>query len=208
LTPHRHPAVILAGGLGSRMGGADKALLQLGGQALIGHSLARLALQCGQVAVNANGDPARFAGFGLPVLPDSVAGYPGPLAGVLAAMDWAADMGFAQVVTVAGDTPFFPTTLAARLTEHARPDAPSLALLLSPEPRAQPAFGPWPVSLRQGLRADLRGGMRKMRLWADACGATYAPFDDDSAAFFNINTPDDLCTAEALLARLTAAQKA
>ena len=100
--------VVLAGGLATRMGGGDKALLPLGGRSLLAHVLARLERQVGAMALNANGDAARFAEYDLPVLADSIAGYPGPLAGVLAGLDWAATQGADAIVTVAADTPFFP----------------------------------------------------------------------------------------------------
>ena len=114
------PGVILAGGLATRMGGGDKCLLELASRPLLAHVIERLAPQAGPLALNANGDPARFAPFGLPVLPDSVPGFPGPLAGVLAGLDWAQALGAAQIVTVAADTPFFPTDLVARLQAGTR----------------------------------------------------------------------------------------
>lgn len=103
--------VILAGGLATRMGGGDKALLSVGGQTLLHRVIHRLQPQVAGIAVNANGDAARFDGFGLPVLPDSINGFPGPLAGVLAGLDWAAEQGAESIVTVAADTPFFPANL-------------------------------------------------------------------------------------------------
>ncbi|MEC3862715.1 molybdenum cofactor guanylyltransferase MobA [Mesobacterium sp. TK19101] len=195
------PAVILAGGQGSRMGGADKALLNLGGVPLLRHVLDRLAPQVGQVALNANGDPARFQAFGLPVLPDSVAGFPGPLAGVLAAMDWAAGLGAAQVVTVAADTPFFPRDLVARLAQAAGAGVALAAVEVADRGVLRhPTFGLWPVTLRDDLREALEGGTRKVRAFADAHGASDAvvpagAFDP----FFNINRAEDLARAEAML---------
>ena len=124
--------IVLAGGLGTRMGGADKALLPLGGRPMLAHCLQRLAPQVDRIAISANGEPARLAGFGLPVLADSVPGYPGPLAGVLAAMDWAAEAGAGGVVSLAADTPFAPADLAdtgrfcdGRQSRCAGPDAAS-----------------------------------------------------------------------------------
>ena len=107
--------VILAGGRATRMGGGDKGLRMLGGQSLMDRVIARLAPQCGAMALNANGDPARFGDLGLPVLSDSLPDHPGPLAGVLAGLDWAAQMGVPAIVTAAADTPFFPNDLVARL---------------------------------------------------------------------------------------------
>lgn len=193
--------VILAGGLASRMGGGDKCLIRVGGARLIDHVVGRLGPQVAGLALNANGDPARFAGLGLPVLPDGVGGHPGPLAGVLAGLDWAAASGAKAIVTAAGDTPFFPRDLVARLRAEASPSG--LALAASPDRdgrlRRHPVFGLWPVALREDLRAALAGGVRKIVLWTDGHGAGVAafasrPFDP----FFNINTPADVAAAEAL----------
>ena len=125
------PGVILAGGLATRMGGGDKGLKVVAGKRLLDHVIARLVPQCGPLAINANGDPARFAEFGLPVLADSLPDYPGPLAGVLAGLDWAAGLGAEAIVTVAADTPFFPADLVARLQAAAGPSG--LALAASPD---------------------------------------------------------------------------
>lgn len=192
------PGVILAGGRATRMGGGDKCLLDLGGRPLLAQVIERLAPQVAGLALNANGDPARFAGFGLPVLADSVAGHPGPLAGVLAGLDWAAVQGATAIVTAAGDTPFFPRDLAARLAAAAGPEG--LALAASPDETGRlqrhPTFGLWPVALREDLRAALAAGLRKIVLWTDAHGAGTSvfeatPFDP----FFNINTPEDMAAA-------------
>lgn len=196
------PAVILAGGLASRMGGGDKAFLPLGGRRIIDHIIARLAPQIGPLAVNANGDPARFGDLGLAVLADSVPGFPGPLAGVLAAMDWAAELGFDAVITVAADTPFLPHSLVCTLVDNAEPNRPCLAATGLPSGilYPQPTFGLWPVALRGRLRVDLHDGIRKVRHWAKEQNATLAPFGTDGMSFFNINTPADLLAAEAMLA--------
>lgn len=189
--------VILAGGRATRMGGGDKGRQTLGGRSLFDHVIPRLAAQVDTVALNANGDPARFADLGLPVLPDSVSEYPGPLAGVLAGLDWAADQGAAAIVTVAADTPFFPTDLVARLGA-----AGPLALAATPDPARglarHPTFGLWPVALRKDLRDALAAGLRKVVLWTDRHGAQTVVFPEETA-FFNVNTPADLATAEALL---------
>ena len=124
--------VVLAGGLATRMGGGDKALLPLGGRSLLAHALARLAPQVGAVALNANGDAARFASYGLPVLADTITGYPGPLAGVLAGLDWAASQDADAIVTVAADTPFFPTDLVAQLVAQAQGQTHPLVLAATP----------------------------------------------------------------------------
>lgn len=194
------PAVILAGGTSSRMGGGDKVLLDLNGQPLLAHALARLAPQVDALAISANGDPARFAGFGLPVLADSVPDHPGPLAGVLAAMDWAADLGAASVLTAAGDTPFPPADLAAALQAAAGPQG--LALAADHDSagalRLHPTFGLWPVHLRDDLRAAIAAGLRRPRQWAGRHQAGTALFEGPEP-FFNINTPDDLARAAAAL---------
>lgn len=192
------PGVILAGGLARRMGGGDKSLRVLGGRTILSHVIDRLAPQVSDMALNANGDASRFAPHGLPVLPDPVGEFPGPLAGVLAGLDWAAERGTDAIVTVAADTPFFPGTLAADLQAAARAERQPIALAATDG--RHPTFGLWPTSLREDLRAALRDGVRKVVQWTDAHGAATAtfaaePFDP----FFNINTPEDLTRAEALL---------
>lgn len=207
MTPTRAPAgfpgVILAGGRASRMGGGDKGLLQLNGRPLLAHVIARLGPQVRELALNAGGDPARFAGFGLPVIADTLPGQPGPLAGVLAGLDWAAGLGAPAIITAAADTPFLPPDLAGRLRAAASPSGLALAASADAGGAVQlhPTFGLWPVSLRDDLRRALHDGMRKVRLWAEAQGAGIAvfpaqPFDP----FFNINTPQDLARAETLAA--------
>ena len=199
----RQPAgVILAGGLSRRMGGGDKGLLTLGGETLLARVIARIEPQVAEVALNANGDTARFDGYKLPIIADSVAEYPGPLAGVLAGMDWAAEQGHSHIVTAAADTPFFPCDLVPRLM-LAGEDAP-IALAATPDPDRgvlrHPTFGFWPVSLREDLRASLKDGLRKVVAWTDKHGAATAtfsarPFDP----FFNVNTPEDMARAEGLI---------
>ena len=171
--------VILAGGLARRMGGGDKALLELAGRPLLAHVIERLAPQVDELVLNANGDPARFAQFGLPVVPDTVEGFAGPLAGVLAGMRWAAARGHQDVASAAGDTPFFPTDLVARL-QAARGDQPiCMAATRDPERglSEHPTFALWPVRLAddlekslteehhaQGHRLDLAAWLRAGRL--------------------------------------------
>ena len=192
--------VILAGGQARRMGGGDKALLTLGGATLLEHVQARLGPQVAGLALNANGDPARFD-VGLPVLPDPVTGFVGPLAGVLAGLDWAAGLGASHVVSAAADTPFLPCDLVPHLLAAAEAAGTPIALAASGAPaRLQPTFGLWPVALRDDLRAALTGGLRKILDWTDRHGAASAawpasPFDP----FFNINRPEDLTRAETIL---------
>ena len=198
----RLPGVILAGGRATRMGGGDKGLRSLGDRTLIAHVIARLAPQCGPLAINANGDPARLAAFGLPVLPDPLPDFPGPLAGILAGLDWAASFGAPAIVTAAADTPFLPADLVARLIAAAGPKR--LALAASPDAtgtlQRHPTFGLWPVALRDDLRASLAGGLRKITRWADAHQAGTAVFDAAPLdPFFNVNTPEDLALAQRLL---------
>lgn len=196
--------IILAGGLATRMGGGDKGRLPLGDGTLLSHVTARLAPQVDSMALNANGDPARFADTGLPVLPDSIDGYAGPLAGVLAGLDWAADQGATHVVSAAADTPFFPRDLVDRLLIAAKRDGSDIALAATLDPQRgamrQPTFGLWPVALRDDLRAALNDGLRKVVLWTDKHGAATASFlPTPHDPFFNVNTPEDLALAQSLL---------
>ena len=193
--------VVLAGGQATRMGGGDKGLLTLKGETLLDRVLARLSPQVSDVALNANGDSARFAGYGLPVLPDSVTGYAGPLAGVLAGLDWAAAQGADKIVTAAADTPFFPCDLVPRLLLAAEGMEHPLVLAATPDERRgtarHPTFGLWPVALRDDLRDALDGGLRKVVIWTEKHEGREALFNDE-AAFFNVNTPEDLARAEAM----------
>jgi len=193
--------IILAGGQATRMGGGDKCLLEVGGRPMLAGIIDRLAPQVDGLVLNANGDPGRFAEFGLPVVADSVTGFAGPLAGVLAGMDAAAERGAGTVVTVAGDTPFFPRDLAERLKDAAQQGRVRLALAATPDPQRgsarHPTFGLWPVDLRDDLRAALEDGLRKVVMWTDRHGCATAMFDDEDA-FFNLNTPEDLARAQAM----------
>lgn len=192
--------VILAGGDGRRMGGADKAMLRLGARSLAARALDRLEPQVERVAISANGDPARLSALGLPVLPD--ASRLGPLSGVLAGLDWAAPLGATALVTVAVDTPFFPGDLAPRLALAAEGATGGIALARSGG-NDHPTFALWPVGLRGALRDFLASGAKaSIRAFADAHGAARADFPDDGA-FANLNTPDDLARAEALLSGAT-----
>lgn len=194
--------VILAGGLATRMGGGDKGLLTLGGQTLLQRVIDRLTPQVAGLALNANGDPARFADLRLPVIPDSVEGYAGPLAGVLAGLDWVAEQGGKTLVTAAADTPFFPCDLVPQLLLKSEGMTHPLVLAATPDPKRgtarHPTFGLWPVALRDDLRAALEGGLRKVVLWTDQHAGREALFPDEDA-FFNVNTPEDLAHAEAML---------
>ena len=196
--------VILAGGQATRMGGGDKGLLPLGGTTLLAQVIERLEPQVAGLALNANGDGARFGRFGLPVVADSIDGFAGPLAGVLAGLDWAAGQGADTIVTAAADTPFFPCDLVPRLLLASEGMAAPLVLAATPDERRgqirHPTFGLWPVALRDDLRAALQGGLRKVVLWSDQHDGREALFAQDGIdPFFNVNTPDDLVQAEKIL---------
>ncbi len=186
--------VILAGGAGRRMGGVDKATLRLAGRSLVSHAVDRLEPQVERLAISANGDPARLSALGLPVLADAQS--QGPLSGVLAALDWAAPFGATAVVTAAVDTPFFPGDLVPRLIMASDPSGIALARSGGND---HPTFGLWPVTLRDDLRVFLASGVKaSVRAFADARGAARADFPDDGS-FLNLNTPEDLSRAEALI---------
>ncbi len=189
--------VILAGGQATRMGGGDKGLLALGDSTILQHVIDRLDPQVAALALNANGDPGRFDHLGLPVIADSIDGFAGPLSGVLAGLDWAAAQGATHIVTAAADTPFFPCDLVPQLMLAAEQTGTPIALAATSGGR-HPTFGLWPTALRHDLRAALNDGLRKVILWTDRHGCAMAEFPDD-AAFFNVNTPDDLTKAEAML---------
>ncbi|QFU09825.1 Molybdenum cofactor guanylyltransferase [Rhodobacteraceae bacterium THAF1] len=195
--------VILAGGRATRMGGGDKGRLMLGGRSILDHVIDRFAPQVPDMALNANGDPDRFADLRLPVIPDSLADHPGPLAGVLAGLDWAATKGATHIVTVAADTPFFPADLVPQLLLAAEAQGHPIALAATPDPERgiarHPTFGLWPVALRDDLRDALKDGTRKVVAWTDRHGTALAAFPVDRGdPFFNVNTPEDLDTARGM----------
>ena len=198
--------IVLAGGKSSRMGGGDKALLPLGGRLLLGHVVARLRPQVAEIALNANDDPGRFAAFGLPLVADRLHGQMGPLAGVHAGLTWAKAhrSGSRFVITVAADTPFFPADLVSRLCAATSVTDPKLVVARS-ERGVHPVFGLWPVSLAPRLEDSLRCGARKALDFVAAQQAkevAFPPIEIGGRAvdpFFNINRPEDLTEAEALL---------
>ncbi|GGL53891.1 molybdenum cofactor guanylyltransferase MobA [Wenxinia marina] len=192
----RLPAMILAGGGARRMGGGDKGLVLLGERPLLAHVVDRLAPQAGPLALNAGGDPARFAAFGLPVVPDPVDGQPGPLAGILAALEWAAGLDAPAVVTVPTDAPFLPADLVDRLSA-----GPGPAVAASGG-RVHGTVGLWPVALAPALRAALAGGTRRVMDWAERTGAREVAFaGTEPDPFANLNTPEDVRAAAAWLAQ-------
>jgi molybdopterin-guanine dinucleotide biosynthesis protein A len=193
---------VLAGGLARRMGGGDKPLRMLAGRPLLRHVLDRVSPQVAAMVLNANGDPARFADHALPVVPDGLPDNPGPLAGVLAALDWAAERrpDLPWVLTAPGDCPFLPFDLAERL--HAAREAARVPLACAAtEGRTHPPVGLWPVSLRAALRDALLGGERKIDRWTARFGCAVAAWPAEPLdPFFNANAPADLeAAAEALL---------
>ncbi len=189
--------LVLAGGRSSRMG-QDKALLALAGRPLIAHVLDRLAPQVGRVAVSWNGAPAALGHLGLPLLQDSAPDRPGPLAGVLAGLDWAAGLGADWLATVPVDTPFLPRDLVARLVAAAVPGGGPV--LAASESGLHPTAAIWPVRLCENLRLALDRGQRRVAGWALDQGAVTVEFASDGAdPFVNLNTPADLAAAEALL---------
>lgn len=196
--------VVLAGGLATRMGGGDKGLLPFGDTTLLDHVMERFGSQCAEVAINANGDPARFSRFGLPVISDSLPDFSGPLAGILAGLDWAAGRKSEAIVTAAADTPFLPRDLVARLKVGAALKGVSIALAASEDEagktRRHPTFGLWPVALRHILRAELSRGLRKIAFWADRYNAATVMFPATHFdPFLNVNTQEDMARAEAIL---------
>ena len=201
--------VLLAGGQSRRMfavagTGGDKGLLDIAGKPMLSHVIARLAPQVGQMVINANGDPARFAAFGLPVIADTIAGHPGPLAGVLAGMVWsqvhAPDA--THIATVSTDAPFLPADLVAKLKAGL---ATSRIALAASGGELQPVIGLWPVALAADLEAALRSGTRKVLAWTSRHATTSVEFDFLTIGgqrvdpFFNANTPEELAQARALL---------
>lgn len=187
--------VILAGGEGRRMGGVDKALVPLAGRPLIAHVLDRLEPQVERVLISANGEASRFAGFGCRVVPDSTP--QGPLSGVLSALTAAAAMGATHVVSTPVDTPFLPGDLVPQLLLAAEASADGLAVAADAT-GDHPATALWPVGLAPALGDFLASGEAKVTRFTSAQGAVRALFPDPRA-FLNLNTPEDLVAAEALL---------
>lgn len=200
--------IILAGGLSRRMGGGDKGLLALDDRPMLAHVIERLRGQVGgAIAINANGDPARFEAFGLPVVPDTIEGFVGPLAGVLAGMLWTREHapGARWVASVSADAPFIPSDLVARLAAAVETRGNAIAIAQS-DGELHPVIGLWPVVLADDLDAGLRDGLRKVLAWTDRHGTVPVPFDVIAVGntvvdpFFNANTPEELAEARRLMA--------
>ncbi|MBM3585335.1 MAG: molybdenum cofactor guanylyltransferase MobA [Alphaproteobacteria bacterium] len=194
--------IVLAGGLARRMGGGDKGLHRIAGTAILARVVARVGPQVAALALNANGDPARFATFGLPVVPDVVEGFAGPLAGVLSGMDWARRRlpDARWLVSVPTDTPFVPRDLVVRLATATAAARAALACAASGG-QAHPVVGLWRIDLADDLRAALvEEGVRKIDVWTARHGVVYVDFPADPVdPFFNANTPEDLAEAERLI---------
>ena len=194
--------VLLAGGQARRMGGGDKCLRPLGGRTILEHVIERARPQVAALVLNANGDPARFAHFGLPVAPDVIGGFAGPLAGVLTGMEWARTHRpeCPWIATIATDTPFFPTDLVGRMLSAVEREGAELACAASGG-RAHPVFGLWPVRLADDLRAAMvDDGLRKVDVWTARHCLAEVTFPVDAVdPFFNTNRPEDLAEAERLL---------
>jgi molybdopterin-guanine dinucleotide biosynthesis protein A len=194
------PGIILAGGLSRRMGGGDKGLLMLGKTTIIERVIDKISPQVGSLAININGDSSRFPDYKLPIIPDSIKGYLGPLSGILAGMEWAFKNGNRYIATVAADTPFLPDDLIKRL--HAMVKSKNLNIgiaasrfLRRDDVFIHPTFGIWEVALKDDLRDALANDTRKIMFWAKKFKLDYYYFDTSdklSDPFFNINTPDDL----------------
>jgi molybdenum cofactor guanylyltransferase len=197
------PGVLLAGGLARRMGGGDKPMRQIGGRSILARAIGRLAPQCDGLLLSANGDPARFKDFGLPVLADPVENHPGPLAGILAALDWAAANRpeVSWVLSVAADCPFLPRDLVARL-HHARAELGAELAVAASGGRSHPVIGLWHTGLREELRhALVAEDIRKVGRWTARYRLATVTWPAEPVdPFFNANTVDDLAEAERLAA--------
>jgi molybdenum cofactor guanylyltransferase len=195
--------VILAGGRAARMGGGDKGLQEVGGSTILARVIERVQPQVDALVLNANGDPARFASYGLPVIPDTVPGFVGPLAGVLAGLAWAeANHPQARyVVTVPADGPFVPRDLVQRLAEKLVAEDAELATAASGV-QTYPVVGLWPVRLRPALHDALTNeGVQKVDAWTKRYRRAIAAFPVEPVdPFFNANTPEQLAEAEQLAA--------
>ena len=200
--------VILAGGRSRRMGGGDKGLLELAGRPMLAHVVCRMRPQVGALIINANGDPGRFAPLGLPVVPDTIGGFVGPLAGVLAGMRWSAANAPAArwIATAAGDAPLLPADLVETMVQAVEGRPGSIALAQS-NGELHPVIGLWPLALADDLEEQLRGGVRKVLHWTDRHGTVGVPFPParvcglDIDPFFNANTPLELDQLRTMLTR-------
>jgi molybdopterin-guanine dinucleotide biosynthesis protein A len=196
--------LVLAGGQARRMGGGDKASLNVGGQTILARVLARLKPFCDPIILNANGDPARFARYRLAVVADGIPDFAGPLAGILAGLDWAAQNApkIEWLASAPGDCPFLPRDLVPRLHAARIAEKKTLACARSGEWR-HPVVGLWPLALRDDLRRALTvDGLHKIEAWTGRHGVAIAAWPNRPVdPFFNVNTPEDLAKAEDIAAR-------
>jgi molybdenum cofactor guanylyltransferase len=204
--------VVLAGGLGTRMGAGDKPLRDLAGRSMVARVVDRLRPQADTLIINANGDPSRFSGFGLPIVPDSIPGFAGPLAGILAGMRWAQDHASEArfLVSVPSDTPFFPPNLVTALSEGCGRDEDTIAMAASPD-GTHPVFALWPIALADDLERYMAAGGTKIITFADRHLRLNVPFENllldgigEVDPFFNVNTPEEAVEAEEIARRLDA----
>jgi molybdopterin-guanine dinucleotide biosynthesis protein A len=199
MTTPKTLGLILAGGLARRMGGGDKALIEIGGRTILDRVIETMTPQCDQIILNANGDPARFSRFGLSVVPDDIPDFAGPLAGILAGLDWAAANrpDLAWIASVPGDCPFLPKNLVERLHSARLAANTPLACAKSGDWR-HPVAGLWPVALRADLRhALVNEGLHKIEVWTARHGIAIAEWPDRPIdPFFNVNTPEDRARAD------------
>ena len=197
------PGVLLAGGLARRMGGGDKPMRAIAGRTILDRVIARLSPQCDGLIINANGDPARFASFGLPVVADDVADFPGPLAGILAALDWTAANrpDVSLVLSAAADCPFLPRDLVTRLHQAFIAENAQLAVAAS-DGQSHPVIGLWSVALRDALRHSLVvEDVRKIDRWTARYRLTTVTWPTTPLdPFFNANTVEDIAEADRLAA--------
>jgi molybdopterin-guanine dinucleotide biosynthesis protein A len=190
--------VVLAGGRSRRMGGGDKTLLDLDGRSMLAHVISRLRPQVRELVINANGDATRFDGLGFLVVADTVTGFAGPLAGLLAGMHWAARLQRPPrwIVTASGDAPLLPTDLVVRL--RAAADRSGGVAIAGVPGKLHHVIGLWPIALAGDLEQTLANGARKVSDWADRHNAVSVQFetmrigDREIDPFFNVNTPADL----------------
>ena len=196
--------LVLAGGLARRMGGGDKALIKIGDRTILDRVLSRMNAQCTRTIINANGDPTRFASTGFPVVPDDIPDFAGPLAGILAGLDWAAEHSpeTNYVVSVPGDCPFLPPNLVDRLEEARRKDDKPIACAKSGEWR-HPVVALWPVELRHDLRHTLMDeNLHKVEIWMARHGVAIAEWPNEPVdPFFNVNNPEDAARANEIAAQ-------
>ena len=200
MNDHGITGLLLAGGQSRRMGGGDKCLRRLGATTILAQVVKRARPQVSSLLLNANGDPARFADFDLPVAADGIAGFAGPLAGILAGLDWAAlhRPGDAWVASFATDAPFFPDDLVERLLAAVQQENADMACASS-KGRHHPVFALWPIRLRTALRqAVVEDGVRKVDAWTSRYRLAVADFRFTRIdPFFNANRPEDLAQAKA-----------